>query len=305
MTRQNTAAAQDGAWSALIKRRGLLKGAGAMALAAGLPGAAQAGNALPMSAPVHVGTVGLKVRDAENVSRWYQQAVGLKELSRDGATIWLGAGDVPLLSLTQIEGLRLAPRSEAGLFHTAFLLPTRQDLARWITMAIEQSIPVDGVADHLVSEAIYLTDPEGNGVEIYADTPQETWTWRGGQVDMATDPLDVEGILSTLGVLRLPWTGAPAGTVVGHVHLKVGEAEKAAQWWGDTLGFDAVRSRQQAVFLSTGGYHHHIAVNEWMSAGAGRRSEMATGLDFVQLRRLAGGEPTEWIDDWGTQIRLT
>ncbi|OWU85373.1 glyoxalase/bleomycin resistance protein/dioxygenase [Oceanicola sp. 22II-s10i] len=257
-----------------------------------------------MSAPIHIGTVGLKVRDAERVSRWYQTAVGLRELSRDGAVIRLGAGDVPLLTLTQQEGLLLASRGEAGLFHTAFLLPSRQDLARWIDMAIDEEVPVDGVADHLVSEAIYLTDPEGNGVEIYADTPQETWQWRGGQVEMATDPLDVEGILGTLGPIRLPWTGAPAGTVVGHVHLKVGEAERAARWWVDTLGFDPVRSRGQAVFLSTGGYHHHIAVNEWMSAGAGRRSEGATGLDFVELRRSGGGAPGRWTDDWGTEIRI-
>jgi len=289
----------------MMQRRSLLKGAGALALAATLPGAAQAANALPMSAPIHVGTVGLRVRDADTVSRWYQDAVGLRELSREGATIRMGAGNTPLLTLTQIDGLRVAAGPEAGLFHTAFLLPKRADLARWITMAIERRVEVDGVADHLVSEAIYLTDPEGNGVEIYADTPQDTWRWRMGQVEMATDPLDVNGILQSQGLIKLPWTGAPQGTVVGHVHLKVGEAQRAGRWWADTLGFDAVRARQDAVFLSTGGYHHHIAVNQWLSAGAGRRSETATGLDYVDLRRSTPGEATEWVDDWGTVIRLT
>ncbi|WP_407493108.1 VOC family protein [Pseudooceanicola sp. MF1-13] len=297
------AAAHDREWSR-IHRRSLIKGAGAAMLTAGLAGTARAGNPLPMSAPIHVGTVGLKVRDAEAVSQWYQLAVGLREVSRDGAVIWLGAAGVPLLKLTQDDTLRLAPRTEAGLFHTAFLLPSRPDLARWINMAMDEVIPVDGVADHLVSEAIYLTDPEGNGVEIYADRPQDTWVWRDGQIDMATDPLDVDGILGSLGPMSTPWTGAPAGTVVGHVHLKVGEATKAAQWWQDTLGFDAVRARRDAVFLSTGGYHHHIAVNEWMSAGAARRSERATGLDFVELRGTNDTGAAEWVDDWGTRIRF-
>ncbi|MBT9384403.1 VOC family protein [Pseudooceanicola sp. CBS1P-1] len=288
-----------------MQRRTLLAGAGAVALASALPQGAAAANSLPMAAPVHVGTVGLRARNAEVLARWYAAAVGLRELSRDGDTIWMGAGRTPLLALRQQEGLALAAPSEAGLFHTAFLLPSRQDLACWIAMAVDRGVPVDGTADHLVSEAIYLTDPEGNGVEIYADRPQDSWTWIDGQVEMGTEAMDYAAIMGSLGLMPPVWNGAPAGTRVGHVHLKVGAAQSAARWWQDRMGFDAVRARASAVFLSTGHYHHHIAVNEWLSAGAGRRSPRRTGLDFVALARRTPAPPAVFEDDWGTTIRLT
>ncbi|WP_407495628.1 VOC family protein [Pseudooceanicola sp. MF1-13] len=287
-----------------MNRRDILKGAGATALASTLPGLATASNSLPLDAPIHVGTVGLRVQNAEAMSLWYQQAVGLRELERDGSTLWLGVGTERLLALTEDSRLTLADRREAGLFHTAFLLPSRRDLANWISMAIDQQVPVSGTADHRVSEAIYLTDSEGNGVEIYADMPQDTWEWKNGEVQMGTFQLDVEGIMGTLGLLPPMWRGAPEGTSIGHVHLKVGDATRAGQWWQDTMGFDAVSTRDDAVFLSTGGYHHHVAVNEWLSAGAGLRSENATGLDFVELRRRDGGAIGQFQDDWGTRINL-
>ncbi|WP_238366320.1 hypothetical protein [Mesobacterium pallidum] len=121
---------------------------------------------------------------------------------------------------------------------------------------------------------------------------------------MGTYALDVQGIMGTLGTMPPSWRGAPEGTSVGHVHLKVGNAPRAGRWWRETLGFDAVSSRDDAVFLSTGGYHHHIAVNQWLSAGAGRRSDRETGLDFVQLVRRDGGAADSFEDDWGTRIRL-
>ncbi|MCA2013582.1 VOC family protein [Cereibacter sphaeroides] len=261
-------------------------------------------NTLPRQAPIHVGTVGLKVLDAERMSRYYQDAVGLAEIERDGATIWLGAGGERLLALTQQDDLAIAPPREAGLYHTAFLLPSRADLARWIGMASMNRLPVDGASNHGVSEAIYLSDPEGNGIEIYADTPQNSWHWEDGQVAMGSTRLDVPAIMDSVGGMPLPWTGAPSGTMVGHVHLKVGDAAQAGRWWVDTMGFDSVRQRDGAVFLSTGGYHHHIAVNEWQSQGVGRRGEGRTGLDFVELRRATPGPQAEHQDDWGTVIRL-
>lgn len=287
-----------------MHRRDFLTGAATAALTPALPHAAQAANALPMAAPIHVGTVGLRTRDAETLAAWYQANVGLTEVSRDGATLWMGAGDVPLLALTEVEGLTLAAPHDAGLFHTAFLLPSRADLGRWITMAMDEFLPVTGTADHRVSEAIYLTDPEGNGVEIYADTPQDTWMWRDGEVQMGSFPLQVQDIVDSAGVMPPAWQGAPAGTVVGHVHLKVGDAPRAGRWWQDTLGFDAVSTRPDAVFLSTGGYHHHIAANQWLSAGAGRRPDRETGLDFVALRHVAPAKPSQYEDDWGSVIRL-
>lgn len=287
-----------------MQRRELLKGAGAVALASAVPQWAAAANGLPVAAPVHVGTVGLRTRDAEALAAWYREAVGLQEVAREGATLWLGAGGQRLLALTEQSGLSLPGQREAGLFHTAFLLPSRRDLAQWIGMAIDRRVPVTGSADHRVSEAVYLTDPEGNGVEIYADRPEDSWEWIGGEVQMGTYALDVEGIMGTLGMLPPLWHGAPAGTTVGHVHLKVGDAPRAGRWWRETMGFDAVSTRDDAVFLSTGGYHHHVAVNQWLSAGAGRRSDRETGLDFVELRRAQAGDQASYQDDWGTTIRL-
>lgn len=287
-----------------MDRRTLIKGASAAALVSTLPRAAMANNSLPFSAPIHVGSVGLRARDAEALSTWYQNAVGLKEIARDGATIWLGAGEQRLLALRQEDGLSLPAAHEAGLFHTAFLLPSRRDLAQWITMAIDRQLPVAGTADHRVSEAIYLTDPEGNGVEIYADTPQDGWQWIDGEVQMGSFPLDVDGILGTIGLLPPRWDGAPEGTRVGHVHLKVGNATRAGRWWRDTMGFDAVSARNDAVFLSTGGYHHHIAVNEWLSKGAGLRSDRETGLDYVSLLRREPGDMASYEDEWGTRIQI-
>lgn len=262
-------------------------------------------NTLPRQAPVHVGTVGLRTRDAEALAAYYRRVVGLTETGRAGNTIWLGTAGTPLLALTEAEGLSLAPQASAGLYHTAFLLPSRADLARWVGMASMDRLPVDGASDHLVSEAIYLTDPEGNGIEIYADRLQAGWDWTGGQVRMATEALNVPDLMAELGPVPLPWQGAPAGTMIGHVHLKVGDAEQGAAWWTGQMGLDRVRARRGAVFLSTGGYHHHVAVNEWQSRGAGRVAVGQTGLDFVELRRAETVAPQELEDPWGLKIRLT
>ncbi|MGI3171578.1 VOC family protein [Pseudooceanicola sp. C21-150M6] len=273
----------------------------ALPLAGAMP--AQAAT-LPLSAPVHVGSSALYCRDAEALARWYARHVGLTEISRDGDTIRMGVNRTPLLDLQQQSGVTLAPQTQAGLFHNAFLLPSRAALGNWIYAAMEGDFAVDGVADHLVSEAIYLTDPEGNGVEIYADRPAPLWSWEDGQIAMATDPLDIDGILAVPGAMPGNWQGAPDGTCLGHVHLKVGNMERASSWWQEVMGFDAVRQRRGAAFLSTGGYHHHIAVNEWMSAGAGHRKDNMTGLAHVELRSTLVSEPQTFEDDWGTTIRV-
>jgi catechol 2,3-dioxygenase len=161
---------------------------------------------------------------------------------------------------------------------------------------------LQGASDHLVSEAIYLADPEGNGVEVYRDRPREEWRWQGRQVVMATDPLDLQALLQTAGT---GWAGAPAGTSVGHVHLRVGDVAKARDFYTGTLGFDVTRGMAHAVFLSTGGYHHQLAANVWQSAGAGPRDPGMAGLDRVVLRAgdervLARIGRTELADPWGT-----
>ena len=261
-------------------------------------------NALPAAAPMHIGRVGLRARDAEALARWYETTLGLQRLPGPSAQIPLGVDSRPLLEIREEAGLRAGSAFSSGLYHTAFLLPDRRALARWLLMAIDMRLPVDGVADHLVSEAVYLTDPEGNGVEIYCDRPETGWRWSGDQIEMGTEPLDVQGLVELVGMVPDLWRTAPAGTLVGHVHLKVGAAAQAGKWWQEA-GFDAVRSRDGAVFLSTGRYHHHIAVNEWQSAGASALAKGEAGLDHIEILNHLHSSPAEREDPWGTRILFT
>lgn len=261
---------------------------------------------LPFAAttPVSVARVGLRARDAESLAAYYRAVVGLDELSRAGGTITLGAGERPLLAIEEDKAATPDDPRGAGLFHTAFLLPARADLGRWINHAIAREIKVEGASDHIVSEALYLTDPEGNGLEIYADRPHEGWTWNGSEVAMATKRMDVQGVVASVPQGDAGWQGAPAGTVVGHVHLRVGDPRVAEAWWHDELGFDTVaKYGAQAVFLSSGGYHHHIGANSWQSAGAGRRDEGRAGLAWVEMRSSGATAESSREDPWGTVIR--
>lgn len=258
-------------------------------------------------APLEIGHVVLTVRDLGGLSSYYQRAVGLDVLSAEGDTVRLGAGGRPLLELRRDPAARIRARREAGLFHTAFLLPSRADLGRWLRHTAETRETVEGAADHLVSEAIYLSDPEGNGIEVYADRPRETWTLTPeGGVAMASDPLDYEGLAAAGGAGV--WRGAPEGTVVGHVHLQVGRLSEAEAFYAGKLGFDITCHYPGATFYGSGGYHHHIATNIWNSRGAGPVSQPATGLSEVALRaapselaRIGGG----LSDPWGTEITVT
>lgn len=257
------------------------------------------------AAPISVGRVGLKARDARGLADYYSAIVGLEQLSADGETITLGAKGRPLLV---IEGDKAAkpddPRA-AGLFHTAFLLPSRADLGRWINFAAERQIQVEGASDHLVSEALYLTDPEGNGIEIYTDRQPSEWQWTGDQVAMATNRMDIAGVRGSVPAGDAGWQGAPENSIVGHVHLRVGDPLAAEDWWTRTLGFDTVaRYGAQAVFLSTGGYHHHIGANTWQSAGAGQREAGRTGLAWVEMLSKDAGKVATYQDPWGTDIRV-
>jgi catechol 2,3-dioxygenase len=163
---------------------------------------------------------------------------------------------------------------------------------------------IEGASDHLVSEALYLTDPEGNGIEIYADRPREDWQWNGSQVAMATERMDIPGVVGSIPSGDAGWQGAPENTVVGHVHLRVGDPREAEAWWNSEFGFDTVaRYGAQAVFLSSGGYHHHIGANTWQSAGAGKRDAGRTGLAWVEMRSAKAGDASTHEDPWGTVIR--
>ena len=266
---------------------------------------------LSTAAPVRIGAVKLVVRDLAGVSAFYRQALGLAVIEQGEGFARLGAGSAVLLDLVQDAAARVRSRREAGLFHTAFLLPSRADLASWIVHASETRVAVQGAADHIVSEALYLQDPEGNGIEIYVDRPAEAWSIRNNQIEMTTDPLDIEAIVAA-GDGRV-WTGVPPGTVVGHLHLQVGEIAKAEAYYASLLGFDVTYRVPGATFYSTGGYHHHLATNVWSSRGAAPRSDVATGLagfelvarsdaDHAALLARAGGAAL--VDPWGTEIKI-
>jgi catechol 2,3-dioxygenase len=254
--------------------------------------------------PVSVSKVGIKARDGQALADYYTGVVGLKEVSRRPGVIVLGAGEDGFFEIEEVKSLKQDDPRSAGLFHTAFLWPKRVDLARWTQHAIDKQIQIDGASDHLVSEAIYLTDPEGNGIEIYRDRKPVEWTWDGAHVRMATERLDFQNLLTEIKPETAAWDGAPDGSMIGHVHLRVGDAKEAESWWNEEMKFDTIAHYGgAAVFLSTGGYHHHIGANVWQSKGAGKRDLDRTGLGWVEMKSKAGQAKTV-SDPWGTEIRV-
>lgn len=271
-----------------------------------------------LDAPVHIGAVSLRVRDLPGLTAFYRDAIGLSTISESTQESLLGAGGVPLVRL---EAGAKAPSSAAGLFHLALLLPSRADLANWLGHAARNRVPLEGASDHLVSEALYLSDPEGNGIEIYRDRSRAEWPrGPGGEIKMATDRLDLEALLREAD--GRDYAGMPAGTVMGHIHLRVGDVAGAEAFYRDALGFDVMVHYPGAAFMATGGYHHHIAANIWHSRGAGPRREDEAGLArfelvardetaFAGLRQrmlAAGGSEAESVpsiaDPWGNRIVL-
>ena len=292
-----------------LNRRAFVGAAGLAALGATVDSgrADNIMNDLPFAAeaPTSVTQVGIKARDVETVAALYRSVVGLEEVARRPGAVVLGAGGRPLLEIEEFRAGRQDDPRAAGLYHTAFLLPTRADLARWARRAIDERIAITGASDHLVSEAIYLDDPEGNGIEIYADRARESWPLEGDTLKMAVDPLDLPGLLGTLAPGDAGWRGAPANSMVGHVHLRVGDTKEAERWWKDELGFDTmVTYGDSAVFLATGGYHHHVGANSWRSRGAKERDPDRTGLSFVEFRSDRATSESVHEDPWGNVIRI-
>ncbi len=294
---------------ATVLNRREFAGAAGAALTAG--GAKAAGTEtvmdnLPFAAttPVSIARVGLRARDADKVAGYYKAVLGLTETGRSGNTIRLSAGGRELLEIEGSAALKPDNPRSAGLYHTAFLLPSRADLARWVQHAVDNRIPVDGASDHAVSEAIYLTDPEGNGVEIYADRDRSNWSYPNGTLKMGTEALNFANLMQEVKPGDAGWAGARDGTVIGHVHLRVGDTSAAERFWNGDMDFDTVvKYGPQAVFLSTGGYHHHIGANSWQSSGAGPRAVDTTGLSFVELASKGPAASREDIDPWGNVVR--
>jgi catechol 2,3-dioxygenase len=272
--------------------------------------------------PLHIGAVALKVRDLDRLTAYYRDALGLAVLDRTATGATLGAGGVPFLHLEHAPGAQPDDTRTAGLYHTAFLMPTRGDLARWLLHAAQKRIPLTGASDHAVSEAIYLDDPEGNGVEVYRDRGIDEWVWQDGMVKMTTAALDLDDLVRAAG--NEGFAGAPDGLRIGHIHLRVGNVEQAEKFYRDVVGLDVIRRRGGATFMSSGRYHHHVGSNVWHSAGAGKRDDDRAGLawfafeaadpaafDTVAERLAKAGVPFETTetglvtaDPWGTKVRF-
>lgn len=233
------------------------------------------------AAPLRIEKVRLKVRDLDAVSGFYQTVLGLTLIETSDRRVTLGTGATPLLELVGDPTLANFDPRQAGLFHTAFLMPTRADFARWLAYAMAARVPLQGASDHIVSEALYLADPEGNGIEVYTDRPVSRWHGPKGEIQMSTDPLDVQNLLQSAE--GTDWTGFPTGGSIGHVHLQVGDTEAADRFYRDILGLDIAARYPGASFYGSGGYHHQLAGNVWNSRRAGKRPEDMAGLDAVEI----------------------
>ncbi|QEE46819.1 VOC family protein [Rhizobium sp. WL3] len=235
-----------------------------------------------LSRPVHVGRAHLVVRDLDIMAGFYEQALGLKRFEQSASGVELGAGERVLLTLTTRGDAAPAPRNAAGLFHNAFLMPDRAELAHWLAHAAKLGLQFEGASDHLVSEAIYLSDPEGNGIEFYRDRKPEEWTYHAdGTVEMATNRLDLQALYDSAA--KTPWAGMSPEAALGHIHLQVGSVPEADRFYEGVLGLKKMASYPGASFFASGSYHHHVAANVWNSRNAPARTGAMTGLQDYAL----------------------
>ncbi len=297
---------------------------GALPALPGSYGEAPKGYRLPEA--TRLGHVVLQVSDLARSQRFYEQVLGFRALARDGDTVRLAAhaSDHVLVELRELKGAKpVHGRGRLGLFHFAILLPDRPALARFVRHLGEIGARA-GAGDHLVSEAFYMNDPDGLGIEIYADRPRESWKRVGRELMMATDPVDVDDLLTVAGPLQ--WVGMPNGTTIGHVHLHVGDIVKAAAFYSEAIGFDrVVWSYPGALFFGAGGYHHHLGTNTWAAGAPSAAADEARLIEWtIELPARADvdataesvqragyavtreGDAAEFVarDPWGTQVRV-
>ena len=216
-----------------------------------------------------IGAVALSVTDLARSLDYYQQRIGLKMVDESAEFIHLGTAQQSLLKLRKAPAKHPVDASNSGLYHFALLLPTRLALAQTIQHLVNSGTPIGGASDHHVSEALYLTDPDGHGIEIYRDRPRDQWLDENGQFLLTTKRMDVDGVMATLVGNQDEWNGLHADTVMGHVHLQVRDWAESEQFYTQQLGFDTMAHYPQAAFISAGGYHHHIGMNTWHSRGRG------------------------------------
>jgi catechol 2,3-dioxygenase len=229
------------------------------------------------------GPVRLRVADLDSQREFYERAIGLSPIDSGDGVARLGSDGTPVVELDHRADAPARSPQTTGLFHLAILVPDRAALAAALARAVRAGGRISGASDHLVSEALYLNDPEGNGIEIYRDRPRAEWERDGGEIRMSTLPLDVDGLLAELREDE-PESAMPDGTRVGHVHLNVADIDAAERFYSGLLGFDVtVRGYPGALFLSTGGYHHHIGVNTWAGPGAPAPAAGSRGLEWFEL----------------------
>jgi catechol 2,3-dioxygenase len=218
-------------------------------------------------APIAPAEVTLTVADLDRAVDYYENGIGLAVGSRENGTARMGVPGRDLVVLEEQPGARPGRGRTTGLFHLALLVPTRADLASWLGHAAEAGVRLTGASDHFVSEALYLRDPDGHGIEIYADRPRDTWTkLEDGSLNIGTVALDLDDLMRARGE---PFERMKDGTVMGHIHLQVAQLVEARRFYTDVLGLDKmVEIPDQASFLSSGGYHHHVGVNVWAGVGA-------------------------------------
>jgi catechol 2,3-dioxygenase len=264
---------------------------------------------MPIHPDTAIGAVDLTVADVDRSREFYERVIGLRGTERDG-TIALGAptGE-PLVELHGEPTAAALDRGATGLFHLAILVPSRHELALALRRLAESRWPLDGASDHLVSEALYLSDPDGNGIEIYRDRPREEWRRTGGELQMATLPLDLDSLIAELDGPDDRADTVPPGTRMGHVHLQVADLNAAEEFYAGALGFDVVvRGYPGALFVSAGGYHHHIGLNIWHSAGSSPAAPGSVGMRSFEVT-LPGEDELERtlarLGDAGVQAQRT
>ncbi|SFM12045.1 catechol 2,3-dioxygenase [Gracilibacillus orientalis] len=229
-----------------------------------------------------VSNVTIRVQDLARSIAFYQKVIGFDILEKTNTTAALTAdGKTSILTLEQPENAVPKQGRTTGLYHFAILLPTRKDLANFVFHSMEVGLPLAS-SDHLVSEALYFSDLDGNGIEVYRDRDPAGWTWQGDQVNMAVDPLDFEDLLKEGE--KDAWQGLPQETAMGHIHLYVAEIGNTKHFYEKGLGFETVcQFGDQALFISTGKYHHHIGLNTWNGVGAPAPSENSAGLQSYTI----------------------
>ncbi|MGJ3239976.1 MAG: VOC family protein [Anaerolineae bacterium] len=234
---------------------------------------------IPPQEQQRIGTVYLRVKNLQDQLDFYQRVIGLQVHRQDGATVYLGTGGADLLALIDSpQGVRR--RGSNGLFHFALLVPTRADLARAVYHLMRSDTRLQGASDHIVSEALYLSDPEGNGIEIYADRPRQQW-YREGKFQLGTLPLDLNDLMQALPSRTDDTFTLAERTIMGHIHLHVDQIAPAVDFYRDVLGMQVMMQLSSAAFLSYDGYHHHVGINVW--AGQVQHSADTLGLDHATL----------------------